>query len=65
MNIHPRITADAVVDAVARDDNTGFCIACANEQGGAEPDAENYECEACGERKVYGAEQLLIMGAGS
>jgi len=65
MNIHPRITADAVVDAVARDDNTGICIACANEQSGAEPDAREYRCEACDKLTVYGAEQLLIMGAGS
>jgi hypothetical protein len=28
-----------------------------------EPDAERYHCEACGGMDVYGAEQLLIMGA--
>ena len=65
MNIHPTITAEYLCDVIAADDNIGICIACANEQGGAEPDAENYECEACGELTVYGAEQLLIMGAGS
>jgi hypothetical protein len=25
-----------------------------------EPDARRYECEACGEPRVYGAEELLI-----
>ena len=40
----------------------GFCTACGEEQGGCEPDAKNYECESCGERMVFGAEQLLIMG---
>jgi hypothetical protein len=27
---------------------------------GVEPDARNYECEACGERAVYGAQELLF-----
>jgi predicted RNA-binding Zn-ribbon protein involved in translation (DUF1610 family) len=42
-------------------DNPGFCTACGEEVEGVEPDARNYECEVCGERKVYGAEELLIM----
>lgn len=41
----------------------GFCIACGEQADGVEPDARNYECEACGERQVYGAEELLMMGA--
>lgn len=40
-------------------DNPGFCVACGNEQEGCEPDARKYECEACGENKVYGAEELM------
>lgn len=67
MNVHPSITADRVIDAVKREhttlDNPGFCLACGNEQDGCEPDARKYECEACGERQVYGAAELLIMGA--
>lgn len=46
-----------------RDDNEGFCLACGEEAYGIEPDAERYECECCEKRAVYGAEQLLIMGA--
>lgn len=40
----------------------GFCIACGEVASGCEPDARNYKCEVCGERKVYGAEELLFMG---
>lgn len=65
MRMHPSITADRVVEAVEREmttlDNPGFCIACGEEADGCEPDARCYECEFCGERKVYGAQELLFM----
>ena len=64
MKTHPSITEERVLDACERHmtslDDPGFCIACGNEQGGCEPDARRYECEACGEHRVYGAEELLI-----
>jgi hypothetical protein len=41
-------------------DDPGLCLACGNEQAGCEPDARKYRCEACGERAVYGAEELLL-----
>lgn len=44
------------------DFDAGVCIECGNRQGGCEPDAENYECEACGEFKVFGLEQALLCG---
>ena len=41
----------------------GMCLACgALAYDGCEPDARGYECEECGARKVYGAEECLIMG---
>jgi Zn finger protein HypA/HybF involved in hydrogenase expression len=40
----------------------GYCLACGEEQEGVEPDARQYECEACGKSKVYGGEELLLMG---
>lgn len=55
-----RISIDQIMAAV-EGDYIGICIACGSEQEGCEPDAERYECESCGEHKVYGAEQLLIM----
>jgi hypothetical protein len=62
--VHPSITEARIVEACERWmtslDNPGFCLACGHEQGGCEPDARRYECEACGEPRVYGAEELLI-----
>ena len=64
MKMHPSITEERILEACERHrtslDDPGFCLACGNEQGGCEPDARRYECEACGERAVYGAEELLI-----
>lgn len=54
---------DDVMAAVEADDCLGFCLACGEMAYGVEPDARGYECECCGARKVYGAEELLIMGA--
>jgi hypothetical protein len=44
------------------ENNQGFCLACGETQDGVEPDARKYECESCGESKVYGAEELVLMG---
>jgi hypothetical protein len=56
-----RITLDQIMEAVEADDNIGICIACGHEQEGVEPDARSYSCEACDARKVYGAEELLML----
>lgn len=40
----------------------GFCVSCGEYREGCEPDARRYKCEVCGERAVYGLEELLIMG---
>jgi hypothetical protein len=43
----------------------GLCLACGEwSGGGCEPDARNYECEACGARAVYGTEECLMMLGG-
>lgn len=57
------VTIEQVMEAIERDDYTGICVACGEEQGGCEPDARKYECECCGAMKVYGAEELLFMFA--
>ena len=44
------------------DRNMGHCIYCGEDAYGVEPDARKYECEGCGERGVYGLEELLISG---
>jgi len=46
----------------AQENYVGYCLECGECQGGCEPDARKYECENCGQRSVYGAEELLIMG---
>ena len=52
---------DEVLEAAEMDANIGFCIACGEQAFDVEPDARKYECESCGEHKVYGAEELLLV----
>jgi len=40
----------------------GFCLACGESNEGVEPDARRYECQCCGVPKVYGIEELTLMG---
>lgn len=44
------------------DGNVGFCLSCGSEADGVEPDARRYTCESCNQAKVYGLEELLMMG---
>jgi hypothetical protein len=64
MKVHSSITLRRIMQVCERYrmtlDNPGLCIACGNEQDGCEPDARKYECEVCGEKAVYGAEELLL-----
>jgi predicted RNA-binding Zn-ribbon protein involved in translation (DUF1610 family) len=55
------VSLEQIMEAIESDDYVGFCLACGSEAYGVEPDARKYECEDCGERKVYGAEELLMM----
>jgi predicted RNA-binding Zn-ribbon protein involved in translation (DUF1610 family) len=65
--IHKSLTLDVLMEAAKRQmfglDNPGFCTSCGLEHEGCEPDARDYPCEACGERAVYGAEDLFMMTA--
>ena len=58
----PRPTLNQVMTAVESDENIGFCLDCGEEHYQIEPDARRYKCEACGEHRVYGAEEILVMG---
>lgn len=58
------ITLKKIMAAVKAGDYRGFCLACGKTAHGVEPDAREYVCESCGKPKVYGAEELLIMGVG-
>ena len=44
------------------DDCEGFCINCGATGQSAEPDAERYTCDECGEAAVYGAGELIVRG---
>jgi hypothetical protein len=63
MKMHPSLTEERIMTA-AEDllglDDPGFCIICGADAYGVEPDARRYVCEACGERGVYGAEELAL-----
>jgi hypothetical protein len=54
---------ERVLEAAQHDEQVGFCLACGAEQEGCEPDARNYECKSCGRKKVFGAEELVLMFA--
>ena len=64
MQVHKSITTDRIIMAVEEAqstlENPGFCVACGEDADGCEPDARHYECEGCGERQVFGAEELLL-----
>jgi hypothetical protein len=59
-----KLTDEVIGDACHRRasslDDPGFCLICGNEQGGCEPDARNYRCEACGAEQVFGIEELIL-----
>lgn len=61
---HPSLTTSAIVGAVERHmttlDSPGFCLACGHKAEGVDPDARNFECEACGAEQMFGAEELLM-----
>ncbi len=59
-----KVSSDRLLEALERDDNEGFCLACGAEAYGVEPDARKYKCESCGKNAVYGAEECLVMGVG-
>lgn len=61
---HPSVTVERVTAAAESQmlgtENPGICVACGEDADGCEPDARRYPCDACGERAVYGAQELLL-----
>lgn len=64
MKVHKSITGERIAEACERHlrtlDNPGFCVLCGEEAEGVDPDARRGECEHCGKRGVYGADELAI-----
>ena len=54
-------TLSGLMEAAQSDEYMGFCLACGAPAYGVEPDARRYLCEACGEPRVYGAEELCLL----
>ena len=52
-----------VLAAAESGESVGFCLACGSTASGVEPDARQYACERCNAKKVYGAEELVLMMA--
>ena len=63
MKLPKNLSLDQVMEAAEADESLGFCLSCGEEASGVEPDARGYVCEACDEKQVYGAEEILIMFA--
>tara|TARA_B100001250_G_scaffold406972_1_gene426949 strand:- start:210 stop:383 length:174 start_codon:yes stop_codon:yes gene_type:complete len=51
---------ELIIELVESGNNEGLCTACGEIADCVEPDARNYTCDACGENKVFGADELLI-----
>ena len=66
MRIHASVTQDRVVASCMRRhrtlDNPGICLSCGADAEGCEPDARRYTCEHCGNKWVFGDEEILISG---
>lgn len=56
----PDVSVDQIIDAALRDDETGICVLCGEEQGPVAPDTKAGWCESCGCNGVYGAQELVI-----
>jgi hypothetical protein len=62
---HPSVTADRVAELCQRRmtslDDPGICFACGSEADGVEPDARKYLCDCCGQYRIYGSEEAILM----
>lgn len=59
-----KISEEDAVNMMSGLGHPGVCIGCGylDEFAGCEPDACEYECPGCGENKLYGLEEALMMG---
>ena len=55
------VNVELLLELAYADNNEGLCMACGEIAECVEPDARKYECESCGESKVYGAQEALLM----
>lgn len=55
---------ELAMELAEEDAGEGICLACGEIAGGCEPDARGCECESCGKRRVFGAEEVVLMLGG-
>jgi rRNA maturation endonuclease Nob1 len=64
-DIHPSINRQSVEAMITRHhrtlDNPGACTNCGKTYEDVDPDAQDDECEHCGELAVTGCENLLLI----
>lgn len=53
-------TVEVIKEAI--ENQQGFCISCGAVHDCIEPDARGYKCDECGAEKVFGAEEIILMG---
>jgi DNA-directed RNA polymerase subunit RPC12/RpoP len=58
-----KLTLAKIMRAAKSGEYVGYCTKCGSKAYEVEPDARKYECEKCGAKAVYGAEELLLMMA--
>ena len=52
--------SESILNSVENDEEKGYCLMCGLEQHGVEPDARGRRCNACAEKAVFGAQELLV-----
>lgn len=64
MKIPPGLSGESLLNAVERQvfelENPGFCTDCGAEYDDCEPDTARRKCDECGEKAVFGAEEIMI-----
>jgi hypothetical protein len=62
-NLNQRNITFTIEELLEAEENyEGFCLACGERRECCEPDARNYECDACGAFQVFGAQELILAG---
>ena len=60
------LTEDKINDAIERCQDgefPGLCLHCGAEHDGVDPDGRNDMCDECGQKAVFGAEEIALMVA--
>lgn len=59
-NIQYKQSIDTLMEGT--ENGIGYCLACGEQNENIEPDARKYNCQCCNAPKVYGCEELMLMG---